>query len=155
MKDRLFFALLVMVWMFMMVGSPASAQEVEPVVVAAYDGEVIIGMVVVGSISIILVLVNGYQTGKFMEGAGRAIRIIRDDGIGDVVERRITQWSPERRRYANSILDVIDPYTNFEFTDLDDEVKAMLRDWMDGIVEPPPIPMRESVNKDALSEASH
>jgi hypothetical protein len=139
---------------------PAVAQEVTPepdevpvIVVddADEDYETIIGMVVVGSISIILVLVSGYQNGKFIEGAGRAIRIIRDDGIGDVVEARITQWSPERRRYANSILDVIDPYTDFKFTDLDDEVKAMLRDWFDGISEPP----REVILEGNLSEAPH
>ena len=162
MRDRLFVALLVMAWMFMMVSMPASAQEVTPEpdvpVVVVDDADVgyetIIGMVVVGSISIILVLVSGYQNGKFLDGAGRAIRIIRDDGIGDVVEARITQWSPERRRYANSILDVIDPYTDFKFTDLEDDVKAMLRDWFDGVVEHP-IPMRESINKDSLSEAPH
>ena len=146
-----------------------SAQEVTPEpdvpVVVFEDGEytlleetdeMIVGAVAIAVITIIMMLVNGFMNGRNMEAVTKAVKYIteaQNPTFDYAVESRLAKLPEDKRRFALSVIDVLDPFTTFSWTDLDDALKAKGRDWLDGVVEP--IPMRESINKDALSEASH
>jgi len=98
-------------------------------------------MLVVAAIAIVMILIDGFKTGRVMQSAGDSIRyVINHQGIGDAVERRVANWDEKHRRYANAIFDVFDPHTNFDWTDLDDDIKAWYIDKFDGVVEPPEAP---------------
>lgn len=119
------------------VGEPIVIGDSEPVIVVDNDSYGIIGMVVVAVIAVVLILVSGFTNGKYFESFERATRhVIDNKPLGDEIEKRVSQWSADKRRYANSILNVLDPYTDFSWTDLDDDIKVWARDKLDGIVEP-------------------
>lgn len=136
--------------MILLLGVPILAQENptpipdgggEPVVIVAEgvdDGNfAVIGMVVVAAIAIVMTLTNGFINGKYFESFEKATRqVIDNKPLGDEIELRVSRWSADKRRYANSILNVLDPYTDFTWTDLDDDVKAWARDKFDGVIEP-------------------
>lgn len=103
-------------------------------VIAALSNESVVVALIMVIFFVVTILVYARQWDKVLATFDKMLEKNEENQpIRATLEKATQRWTPERRKVATQILDVLDPLTSFTPTNLDNDVVAWMKDVVNGL----------------------